>query len=112
VILFLDHFELETKFLATANCRQIKLPKFAGKTKAGPALVEVSEELKPEGAPQIRQAHMTVNRLQHYVGIERKWCAVRHEAVKRVAIKVVTMGRVGGPVGIGVVWRKNLYSTA
>src|SRR5690348_12465197 len=41
----LHHFELKIQFLATADHRQIELPKLAREPKRRPALIEVHNEL-------------------------------------------------------------------
>ena len=48
---------------------------------------------------------MSADWFQFYVRVERKELAVVDEAVERVAVEMIAVRRIGGPVGIGVMRR-------
>jgi hypothetical protein len=110
--IFLDDLELEVQFLAAKDVTQVKLPELACESKRRPTLIQIRDELKPDGAPQIRQTHVDANRFQLDICVEGKEAAILHEAIKRVAVEVIAMSRVRGPVGVGVVRRDEFDSSA
>ncbi len=100
------------KFFTAANVAEVKLPKLAREAKRRPVLVEICNEFETEGAPEICESHISAQRLQFHTRVERERRAFRHEAGKRVTIKVVTVRRVRGPIRIRVVWRNDLDAAA
>jgi len=68
-------------------------------------LVQVRDHLQTECAPEIGQGYISADRFQLDLSVEGKRRAVRHEAGEGIAVEVITMSRVGGPVGIGVMRR-------
>jgi hypothetical protein len=58
-----NDLELEVQFLAAKNVGEIKLPKLACESKRRPALIQIRDELKADGTPQVRQADVDANRL-------------------------------------------------
>jgi len=65
-------------------------------------LIEINDEFQTNGSPQIRQRNINADGCQFYFGVERKKLAVVNEAVERIAVEVIAMGWIGGPVGVGV----------
>lgn len=108
----LHDFEFEVEFLAPADGRQVKLPKFPGEAKRRPALIQVDEKLQPHRPPEIRQTHVSRDRLQLGGGIERKRSSRRNEAGEGIAVEVIAMRRVGSPIGIRIVRRQDLQHSA
>lgn len=88
------------KFLAATDHAQIKLPKLACETQRRPALIQVSDEFKAERTPEVSERYVSANRSELNRGVEREGSAVRHEAGERVAVEVVAMGRIRGPIRI------------
>ena len=97
--------KLKMQFLATENIRQIKLPELARETKGRPALIEISQPLETERAPEIRETNIGAQRSQFDGRVEGKRSALRGKAVERVAVEMVAVGWVCWPIGIGVVRR-------
>jgi len=55
---------------------------------------------------------MSADWFQFYVRVERKELAVVDEAVERVAVEMIAVRRIGGPVGIGVMRRDDRNAAA
>ena len=69
------------------------------------------DEVESERAPEICETDIGAQRPKFYRGVERKRRAGRHEASERVTIEMVSVRRIGGPIGIRIVWRDNFYQT-
>jgi hypothetical protein len=110
-VLVLQNLKLEMEFFAAKDVGQVKLPKLSCESKRGPVLVEIRNQFQTKSTPEIRQAYVSVNRLKFDVGVEGKWSAIRHETGERITIEMISMGRVGRPIGICVVRRNDFYQT-
>src|SRR5438132_12909026 len=55
---------------------------------------------------------MSADWFQFYVRVERKELAVVDEAVERVAVEMIAVRRIGGPVGMGVMRRDDRNAAA
>ena len=71
----LHDFELEIQFLATKDCRQIKLPELSREAEGGPTLIEINQKLHAQRAPEIRETNVRGQRFQLSGRVERKRCA-------------------------------------
>src|SRR2546430_15837084 len=65
-------------------------------------MIEIHDEFQTDAPPQIRQRNISADWFQFYVGVERKKLAVVDEAIEGIAVEVIAMGWIGGPVGVGV----------
>lgn len=97
------NFKFKTKFLAAKDVRKIELPKLSRKAECRPMLVQVGNEFQPQKAPEVGQTYISANRPKFDLRVERKGCAIGHETGKRIAVEMIPMSRVGGPIGIRVV---------
>ena len=95
-----DDGELEGQLLAATDHAEIELPELSRESQLRPALVDVDQQLQTEGAPDIRQRDISANGFQPNVRVEGKELAVFDKAVERVAVEMIAMCRVSGPVGI------------
>ena len=93
-------FEFKVKFFASKNTTQIELPKLPRETKRRPALIEIHHELEPERAPQIRQAHACREWSQLGRSVKGKRSFRWHETGERVAVEMIAMRRIGGPIRV------------
>src|SRR6267143_2800505 len=75
-------------------------------------LIEVCYPLQSHSAPKIRQRYVGRDGSQFYCRIERKRCAVGHEAGEGITIEMVSMSRIRRPVGVCAVRRNHLYAPA
>ena len=73
-------------------------------------LIEINDEFQTNGSPQIRQRNINADGCQFYFGVERKKLAVVDEAIERIAIEVMAMDWIRGPVGVGVMRRDDCDS--
>ena len=109
-MLALDHsgflnLKLKLKLFTTDQCAQIELPKLSGEAERGPPLIEIDDELKSYGSPKIRERDVSPNRLQLYFCVEWEKLTIVDEAVERVAVEVITVGWVAGPIRVRVMRR-------
>src|SRR5687768_1597601 len=96
----LDHFKLEVEFLPAKDHRQIELPKLSRETKRRPALIQIHHKLQTERTPQVRQADARCKRSQLGRSVERKRSLRRHETRKRVAVEMIAVRRIRGPIRV------------
>jgi len=75
-------------------------------------LIQVNDEFQTDGPPQIRQRNISADWFQFYVGVERKKLAVVDEAIEGIAVEMVAVRRIGGPVGVGVMRRDDRNAAA
>ena len=108
----LDDFKLEVELFPAHDRREIELPKLSRKPKCWPALIQIHDKLHAQRAPKIRQADACFERPELGRGVERKWGFRRHEASEGVAVEMIAVRRIGGPIGVRVVRRENLESAA
>ena len=74
-------------------------------------LVEIRNEFHSQEAPEVGQAYIGVYGPKFDHGVERKGSAIRHEAGEGVAVEMVSMCRVGGPIRIGIMRSDDFYQT-
>jgi len=72
-------------------------------------LVKVSDELQSEKAPEVGETYVSTNRSKFNHSIERKGSVIGHEAGKGVAVEVVLMRWIGGPIRIRIMRRDDFY---
>ena len=75
-------------------------------------LIEINDEFQTNGSPQIRQRNINADGCQFYFGVERKKLAVVDEAIEGIAVEMIAVRRIGGPVGVGVMRRDNGNASA
>lgn len=86
---------------------QIELPKLSRKPQRRPALIEIDDELDTKRAPKIRERHVSTNRFEFHFGVERKKLSIADKAVEGIAVEVIPVSRIAGPIGIRVMRREN-----
>lgn len=96
----LHNFKLKAQLFAAKDSAEIKLPEFASEPHAGPAPIEIDQQLQTEGPPEVGQRYIGEDRFQLDVGIEWKELAVVDKAVERIAVEVISMRRVGRPIRV------------
>ena len=109
---FFHGLKNELQFFATKNCIQVELPELARETKSGPTLIEIHDEFEADYSPEIRQRHIGVEGLKFHLGVEGKDLPLINKAVERVTVEVIAVRRIGGPIGIRIVWRSDDYPPA
>lgn len=75
-------------------------------------LIEINDEFQTNGSPQIRQRNINADGCQFYFGVERKKLAVVDEAIEGIAVEMIAVRRIGGPVGVGVMRRDDGNASA
>src|SRR2546430_8054887 len=70
-------------------------------------MIEIHDEFQTDAPPQIRQRNISADWFQFYVGVERKKLAIVDEAIERVAVEVIAVSWIRGPVGVGVMRSHN-----
>jgi hypothetical protein len=98
----LHNFKFKLQFLAAKDVGQVKLPELTGKAKDRPTLIEINDEFQTDGSPEIRERHVGTNGFQLNIGVKRKKLAIIDEAIEGVAVEMITVRRIGGPVRVGV----------
>ena len=96
----LHDFKLKVKFFAATDVREIELPKLSREAKGWPALVKISYPFDPERAPEICQADVRGQRFQLRGRVKRKGRACRNKAREGIAVEVVAVRWIGGPVRV------------
>ena len=105
-------FEFERELFAATDRAEIELPKFPREAKLWPALIQIDEELQANHAPDIRERNVGAYRLESYLGVERKELPVFDEAIEGIAVEVVAVRRIGGPIRVRIVRRDDQNSAA
>jgi len=95
--------ELKTQLFAATDHAEIELPEFSREAKLRPALIEIDEEFQTHQAPDIRERNVRAYRLESYLGVERKQLPVFDEAIEGIAVEVVAVRGIGGPIGVRIV---------
>ena len=103
----LDDFELELQLFTTQHTAEIELPELPREAKGWPALIEIYDHLDAQGAPKICQRDVDTNRPELYLGVEGKELSIVNKAVEGIAVEVIAMSRIAGPIRIGVMRRKD-----
>jgi len=102
------NFELELKFFAATDRTQVKLPELSGESEARPVLIDIHEQLQANHPPHIRQWNVSAHRFKPHVGVERKELPVFDKAIEWVAVEVIAVRGIGGPVRVRVMRRYDL----
>ena len=74
-------------------------------------MVKIGYPFQTECTPEICKTDVGAHRSQLYSCVKRKRSKVGHEAGEGVAVEMVTVCRVGGPIGIRIVRRYYFYQT-
>ena len=74
-------------------------------------LVKICNEFQSKKAPEVGQTYIGVHGPKFDRGVERKGSAIRHEAGERVAVEMVSMSRVCGPIRIRIMRSDDFYQT-
>src|SRR6476469_7501778 len=93
------------QLLPSKNEAQVMFPELAQEAHADGPLVEVDDEFDAEGFPEAEQRDVSLYRYQPNIGVEIEDLSLGHEGVERIRIEMVAVGRVGRPVGVGVMRR-------
>lgn len=107
----LNHFKLKTKLLTAKDIREVELPKFSREAQRGPILIEVGDELQSQEAPQIGKTYISGYGPKFDLRIKRKGSAFGHEAGKGVAVEMISMCGVCGPIRIRIMRGDDFYQT-
>jgi hypothetical protein len=107
----LDHFKFKLKLFTATYRREIKFPKLSREAPTWPTLIEIGNEFYPQRAPKIRQTNVSANWSQLDGCVKRKRRSLRHEASEGVTVEMVSVRRIGGPIGIRVVRRHDFDQT-
>lgn len=57
-----NSFEFEMKFFASEDVAQVELPELARETQRRPTLIQVGDELKTQGTPEVGERNVSTNR--------------------------------------------------
>ena len=98
--LFLHNVEIKAQLLTANDAVEVKLPKLPRKPPCGPALVEIYHEFQAKRAPEIGQRDINPPWLQPHFRVERKELPVIDEAIERVTVEMIAMGRISRPVRV------------
>lgn len=107
----LHDLKLKTKFLAAKNVGEVELPKLSREAHRGPMLVKVGDEFHSEKAPELGETYVSTHWPKFDHGIEREGCVIGHEAGKGIAVEMILMSRICGPIRIRIVGRDDFYQT-
>ena len=72
-------------------------------------LVKICNEFHSQKAPEVGQTYVGVYGPKFDHGVEGKGSAIRHEAGEGVAVEMVSMSRVRGPIRIRIVRSDDFY---
>src|SRR5437763_10514552 len=111
LLLTLNNRECERQFLAATARAEIELPKLSRESKLRPTLIEIDEHLQTNHPPDIRERNVGANRLESYVGVERKELPVFDKAIEGITVEVVAVRRIGGPIRVRIVRRHDQNSS-
>ena len=98
--LLLNDDEVKAKLFAATDSAEIKLPELSRESELRPTLIQIDEQLQTNHAPNVRQRNVSANRLQPHVSVEGKELTVFDKAVEGITVEVITMRRIGRPIGI------------
>ena len=108
----LKNFKFKLQLLTAEDVAEVELPELARESEAGPALIQIDDELQTQGSPQVCQRNVSADRLQSHLSVERENLPFGDEAIEGIAVEVVAVGWVGGPVRIGIMRSRNLDAPA
>ena len=108
---WLNYLKLKTQFLAAKDVGQIELPKFSREAQCRPMLIKISNKFQSEKAPKLSETYISTHWPKFDQGIERERRLLGHETGKGVAVEMILMSGICGPVGIRVMGRDYLYQT-
>jgi len=74
-------------------------------------LVQIRNELQSKKSPEVGQTHIGADGPQFDLRVERKGSAIRHEAGEGVAVEMIFMSRIGGPIRIRIMRSDYFYQT-
>ena len=74
-------------------------------------LVKIRNEFQSKKAPEVGQTYIGMYGPKFDHGVEGKGSAIRHEAGEGVAVEMVSMSRVRGPIRIRVMRSHDFYQT-
>jgi hypothetical protein len=109
--LFLHYLKLKTKFLATKNIGEVELPKLSREAQCRPMPIKVGNEFKSEKAPEVRETYVSTHRPKFCRCVKGEGSVIRHEASEGIAVEMIFMSWVGGPVGIRIMRSDDFYQT-
>lgn len=108
----LDHFKFKVKLFSATDIAQIKLPELAREAKRRPVLIQIGDQLQTYRPPEVGQADIRAHRFQFDCGVERKRCALGHEACEGITVELIAMSWIGSPVRVRVMRRDNSDAAA
>lgn len=70
-------------------------------------MIQIRYPLESQDTPKIGQTNVRAQRAKFHRRVKRKRGALRHETGERITVEMISVRRVSGPVGVGIVRRND-----